>query len=79
VRAALATPGATALPELAAADTPGFAAASPPGGGADTGDFASAGTLAPEAGKSARGGVATAGMAVSTGVIVVTRGVEAAC
>jgi hypothetical protein len=64
------------LPELAAAGTPGFTAASPPGGGADTGDFASDETLAPEAAESARGAVVTLGMAVSTGDIVVTRGVE---
>lgn len=78
VRAALATAGGPALPEVASAATPGFAAATPPGGGADPGDFVSTGALASEAGKPERGVVVAAGAAVSTGVSVVTRGVGAA-
>jgi hypothetical protein len=72
-RAALATAVGPALPEVSSAATPGFAAAIPPGGGADPGDFVSTGALASAAGKPARGVVVAAGAAVSTGVSVVTR------
>lgn len=76
VRAPLAGAGLGALPEPASSDTLGFAVASPLAAGADTVDAASAGVLAPWAVKPARTGGAAAGVAVSTGVSVVARGVE---
>jgi hypothetical protein len=64
------------LPEPASSDTLGFAVTSPLAAGADTVDAASAGALTPWAVKPARTGGAAAGVAVSTGVSVVARGVE---
>ena len=76
MRTPLAGAGLEALPEPASSDTLGFAVTSPLAAGADTVDAGSAGVLAPWAVKARTGGVAAAGVAVSTGVSVVARGAE---
>ena len=68
IRAPLAVADATALPELARADTPGVAATCPPAAGTGTSDVAPTGAPADGADTPARASVAAAGAAVAAGV-----------